>query len=102
MIAHRLRCCCCPSQSPLFGGFHVGALPLYEAAVIKEELEIGEPEVDEEGEALGFDALVVQLFEFMLSLAGSGRYRPLITPCLDQMLYLSLGTIHAIGAFRCE
>ena len=59
--------------------------------MVKEELEIDEPDVDERGDALSFDALVVQLFEFMLTLAGSSRYRPLVTPALDQLLYLSLG-----------
>ena len=56
--------------------------------------------MDEKGEVLGFDALVVQLFEFMLSLAGSSRYRPLITPCLDQMMYLSLGVLSCMHAYR--
>lgn len=64
--------------------------------MIREDLEIEEPDVDERGDALGFDALVVQLFEFMLTLAGSSRYRPLIAPCLDQLVYLSL------GAPQCE
>ena len=50
-------------------------------------------QVDEEGAELGFEALVVQLFEFLLTLAGSSRFRPLITPCLDQMVYLVLGEL---------
>ena len=48
-------------------------------------------EVDERGDSLGFEPLVVQLFEFMLTLAGSSRYRALLAAPLTQILYLSLG-----------
>lgn len=70
-----------------------GALPLYEAAVVREEVEMQGDQVDEEGGEVGFEALVVQLFEFLLTLAGSNRFRPNITPCLDQMVYLTLGEL---------
>ena len=48
-------------------------------------------QVDSEGDNLDFDTLIAQSFELFITLAGSSRFRNLLTGVLDQLVFVTTG-----------
>jgi len=58
-------------------------------------------QVDSDGDTLDFPAMISQLFEFLITLAGSSRFQPMLTQGLPQLIHLSLGMADSLPPFPC-
>lgn len=87
-------------------GMLTSCLPLYEALVVEEDdgavaataaaaAELGS------GQAVGLEELLTEVFEFVLTLLGSGRFLGAIRPSLPTLAYLSLGYMR-VSAVQAE
>ena len=72
------------------------AYPAYEACVVR-AAEAGGG-CDSDGGEIDFEGLVAQLFELVLLLAGSSRWRPLIAGGVPELLQLALGYMQMTAA----
>lgn len=88
-----------PTQSPPNHppqGLVGRCFPAYRAHVVSSS--DASPELDSDGEELRFEALVEQLFELLLVLAGSNRYNGLIKQSIGELAGVAVGYMQARGA----
>ena len=72
------------------------AYPAYEAGVIRSSDAGGG--CDSDGEEIDFEGLVEQLFELLLLLAGSSRWRPMLAGSVLELTQLTLGYMQMTAA----
>ncbi|KAK9839772.1 hypothetical protein WJX81_000471 [Elliptochloris bilobata] len=68
----------------------VASLPIYHQAVISNDEDI-DAERDSDGETTDVEGLVSQMFEFLLTIAGSKRMSPALERVVPELMRLSLG-----------
>lgn len=74
---------------PLWQTF-VSGIPVYEAAAVRGEQEAFSSLADEDGGIQGLPALMIQLFEFLLTLVGNKRFQKAVENSCEALAYFTL------------